>query len=66
MKIHVTETEGGQAVMNDRPNNATYEGLRLCLQWLDACRSLGWDESVMPEFEKLFWKYRDNEGNRKL
>ncbi len=52
--------------INDRPNNATHEGLRRCLKWLDACRDLGWGENMMSDLEKMFWKYHDNEGNRKL
>ncbi len=52
--------------VNGRPNDATHDGLRHCLKWLDACRELGWGESVMPELEKLFWKYHDKEGRQKL
>lgn len=48
-----------------RPTNATHDGLRKCLKWLDACRELGWAEDVMPDFEGLFWKYHDPDGNKR-
>ena len=48
-----------------RPTDATHDALRKCLRWLDACRELGWAESVMPDLESLFWTYHDSTGNKK-
>ena len=30
---------------------------RLCLQWIDCCRSMGWNESAIAELVDLFWKH---------
>ena len=43
--------------------NPTRKGLSLCVQWLDACEELGWGDDDMPGLEKLFWVYRDADGN---
>jgi hypothetical protein len=40
-----------------RPADATHDALRICLRWLDACRELGWAESVMSDL--------DSAGNKK-
>lgn len=51
--------------MNGRPSNATHCGLQRCLEWLEACRKLGWNEVEMDSLEELFWTHRDKDGDLK-
>ena len=51
--------------MNNRPKDASLEGIQKALIWVDSCKKLGWPEDVLPEMEKLFWKYHDKDGKRK-
>jgi len=48
-----------------RPPDASHEGLRKCLKWLDNCSDLGWPEKSLPDLEGMFWHYRDKDGNMK-
>ena len=48
-----------------RPPDASIDGLRKCLRWLDACREIGLADEVMPDLEGLFWQYHDKDGNKK-
>ena len=48
-----------------RPPDASINGLRKCLRWIDACREIGWADAVMPDLEALFWQYHDKDGNKK-
>lgn len=50
---------------NGRPHDATIQGLRRCIAWLDACKEIGWDEKDMPKLEDLWWQYYDKDGDRK-
>jgi len=51
--------------MNNRPKDASLEGIQKALIWVDSCKKLGWPEDVLPEMEKLFWKYHDRDGKKK-
>ena len=56
---------GSQQQVVLRPADATHDGLRKCLNWLDECRKLGWSDDVMPSLEAMFWQYYDSDGNKK-
>jgi hypothetical protein len=47
-----------------RPPDATRKALTQCLEWLEACRRLGWREEDMDNLELLWWRYHDREGRR--
>jgi hypothetical protein len=37
-----------------------------CLEWVDLCYTqLGWDESALPDLEKLWWECHDRFGHLK-
>ncbi|MCX6845049.1 MAG: hypothetical protein NTU84_00530 [Verrucomicrobia bacterium] len=44
---------------------ASREGMRRCLEWIDSCRELGWNEDQLDDLELLFWQYRDSNGEFK-
>jgi hypothetical protein len=65
MKNTKTLPSRSQQQVGMRPADATHDGLRKCLRWLDECRKLGWSEDVMPGLEAMFWQYHDSAGNKK-
>lgn len=36
---------------------ASIEELRKCLEWLDACKRLGWLHADMKKLESLWWQH---------
>lgn len=43
----------------------TKRGIMKCAQWLVYCLSIGYSKSDLKELEKLFWKYKDGNGDLK-
>lgn len=48
-----------------RPPTATREAVQASLDWVDACRTLGWRGDDLDSLESLWWQYHDSEGKRK-
>jgi hypothetical protein len=40
-------------------------GIRKCAAWLIYCLSIGWDKSALDGLEKIWWTYKDGNGNLK-
>lgn len=60
MKTKITQE------ISKRPHDATREALAKCLEWIEACRKLGWKEKDMDNLEGLFWRWHDKDGQKKL
>ncbi len=40
-------------------------GIIKCGQWLTYCLSIGYTEDQLEALEKIFWKFKDGNGNLK-
>lgn len=43
----------------------TQLGLIRCLEWLAYCLSIGYKQSDLNGLEKIFWTFKDKNGNLK-
>ncbi len=44
----------------------TEKAIKKCALWLSKCLEIGWDKSALNELEKLWWKYHNPNGSKKL
>lgn len=40
----------------------TTMGAKRCLEWINACKALGWPKSTIPRLVDLWWEYHDDNG----
>lgn len=40
-------------------------GIRMCAEWLAYCKSIGWRDDQLDDLERLWWQWRDLNGNLK-
>lgn len=43
----------------------TFQGMRKCAAFLSEMLRIGWSKSELDDLEKLWWQYRDRNGNLK-
>jgi hypothetical protein len=41
--------------------SASQRACRKLVEWLNFCKSIGWDASVMPQLTDLWWQYHDEQ-----
>lgn len=41
----------------------TKKGIERCANWLHYCLSIGWDKKDLDGLEKIFWTYKDGNGD---
>ena len=51
--------------LNRLREGVTKRGSKKCAEWLAYCLETGWKKEQLDELEKIYWKWRDKNGELK-
>lgn len=51
--------------LNRLREGVTKRGSKKCAEWLAYCLETGWKKDQLDELEKIYWKWRDKNGELK-
>ena len=51
--------------LNKLRKDATKIGIKKCAIWLTYCLEVGWKKEHLDDLEKLYWRWKDKNGNLK-
>lgn len=51
--------------LNRLRKGVTKRGSKRCAEWLAYCLETGWKKEQLDELEKVYWKWRDKNGELK-
>ena len=49
-----------------KPDGVTKRGSKKCAEWLAYCLETGWKKEQLDELEKIYWTWRDKNGELKM